>query len=87
MERRSGSAVVCLKCGHGMTPGDQVQHPGGGPTIEIYECPNCRVRAAVMFEPRASGLTSDEQSWVEREVAARGSFFPGDYDPGRGRFR
>lgn len=76
----TAATITCIRCGDVLTQKDRVQSPGDGPTIEMYECmrENCGRRAAVIFEPEG-GLTDDQQSWVETEIARRGSFFPGDY--------
>ena len=81
----SASTLLCLQCGLEMSPRETVAHPAGAAQLELYECEPCRRRAVITFEHR--DLTSDEESWVEREVAARGSFFPTDFSVrGHGRF-
>lgn len=81
--KESGSAVVCLRCGEPAVKTDTVEHPKGrqGPLIEMYKCEadTCGARAALMFEP-VGGVNDDEASWVEKEVAKRGSFFPTDFN-------
>lgn len=67
-----------------MAATESVEHPGGAARVEAYAC-ECGRKAVVMFEHKG-GLTEDEQGWVEREVARRGSFFPGDYGGGGPRF-
>ena len=64
---------------------ESVPHPDGSAHVELYCCPDCRRKAVVIFE-LAGDLTADQRSWVEREVRLRGSFFPGDYTGGPGRF-
>jgi hypothetical protein len=63
-----------------MTLMETVTTPGKGPTIEMYACERdgCQRRAGLIFEPEG-GLTDEQQSWVEVEIARRGSFFPSDY--------
>lgn len=85
---RSDSAVRCRACGSEMRPEDVVTPPTGtGPVIEMYQCPDdeCARRAAVIFEP-AGGMNDDDRSFVEREVARRGAFFPSDFGGGGGKF-
>jgi hypothetical protein len=55
-----------------------------GPRIEVYRCPDtaCARKVAVIYEP-GGGLSQDQRTWVEREVARTGAFFPQDY-PGMG---
>lgn len=55
-----------------------------GPRIELYKCsdPECARKAALIYEP-GTGLSSDQRSWVEREVARLGAFFPHDYTGNR----
>lgn len=83
----SESAVRCLNCGGDMRPEEVVTPPKGGPTIEMYECGNdeCKRRAALIFEP-AGGMGEDDRSFVEREVARRGAFFPSDFGAAGGKY-
>lgn len=54
-----------------------------GPRVEVYQCErgDCGRRVAVVYEP-AGGMSEEQQSWVEREVARHGAFFPSDYRGG-----
>lgn len=80
----SESAVQCIRCGDTMGLQETVQQPKGA-TIEVYACAReeCQLRAVVIFEIHG-GLSPEQQSWVEKEVARRGSFFPMDFT-GSGR--
>lgn len=66
-----------------MTLIEKVTTPGEGPQIEMYQCPNCQLRAALTYEP-VGGFTEAQQSWVEQQIAMRGSFFPSDFTSTRG---
>lgn len=82
------ASIRCSECQAEMSPVEgPLTPPKGGPVFHIFECPNdgCKRRAALIFEP-IGGMTDDERSWVEREVARRGSFFPSDQHGRRGRF-
>lgn len=84
----SESVVRCRACGTEMRAEDVVTPPkGSGPVIEMFQCPDeeCARRAAVIFEP-AGGMSDDERSFVEREVARRGAFFPSDFGSSGGKF-
>lgn len=85
--RASESAVHCRRCGVPCALTEVVEHPSGhkGPVVEFYACQQegCGRRAAVTFEPDG-GLDAEQATWVEREVARRGAFFPADYGVGRG---
>lgn len=54
--------------------------------IDLYRCPaeECGRKAVVMFEP-AGGLAEDQRTFVEKEIARRGAFFPSDYTGSRRR--
>lgn len=79
--------VVCPTCTVLMRKEETVTPPKSGPVIEVYQCvtETCQRRAAVIFEP-AGGMTEDQRSWVEREIARRGSFFPSDVSQTEGRY-
>jgi hypothetical protein len=81
----SNAVIVCPACGGAMLlEGQPIVPPKGkGPTVEMYQCEGemCQRRAALIFEPEG-GLTDEDRSWVEREVARRGAFFPADYTGG-----
>lgn len=82
------TTILCRECGAAMEAAETVTPPRGrGPTIQMFQCPaeECARRAAVIYEP-AGGLSEDDRSFVEREVARRGAFFPGEYTGGGGRF-
>lgn len=72
--------VLCRRCGDVMERKETISAGDDGPTVEMYECPRqeCGRKAGVIYEPEG-GLTGDQQSWVEREVGMRGSFFPTDW--------
>lgn len=79
------SQITCRYCAAAGVLGETVTHPAGrhGPVIEFYACEACGAQAALQFAPQG-GLSADDASWVEREVAARGAFFPADYRAGSG---
>ena len=54
--------------------------------IEMYQCADeaCARKAVLMYEP-LGGLAEDQRSFVEREIARSGSFFPSDYTGNRPR--
>ena len=52
--------------------------PKQGGTLAFYKCPACGRGAGLIFES-VDGMDAEAQGWVEREIAARGSFFPSDY--------
>lgn len=92
IEGASGSAVVCRKCGGEAECVERIDHPKGGPRIEVYRCggagdAGCGIKAVLMYESVSGEVSDEERTWVEREVARRGSFFPTDAAPGGGRFR
>jgi hypothetical protein len=72
------TGVICKHCGDAMTMQETVVAPNQGPTIEMYLCARDDRKAAVVYEPEG-GLDEQAQSWVEREIARRGSFFPSDF--------
>lgn len=84
MSDYSGSSVRCRFCQAMLAPTESVPHPQGACHVEFYAC-ECGHKAVVMFEVRGM-LSAEEQSWVDREVARRGSFFPTDFKQGAGRF-
>ena len=72
-------AIHCL-CRQAMTRAEVVPHPNGAVHLEFYACSSaaCGRRAAVLWELRGT-LSDEDRTWVEREVARRGYFFPSDY--------
>lgn len=82
----NSTSVICRKCGDLMPQRETMDHPPGGldqPHIEAYECQRCSLRAVVMFEP-VGGSNPEQTTWVEEQVAQRGSFFPTDWTGSRG---
>lgn len=79
------TGVLCKHCGDAMQMQETVQAPNKGPTIEMFECARegCQRKAAVVYEPEG-GLDEQAQTWVEREIARRGSFFPSDFTQSQG---
>lgn len=70
--------IACPACGSGMARRETVSQDNG-PRIELYQCSGgCGRKAALIHEP-GGGLTEDQKSFVEREVARLGAFFPADY--------
>ena len=83
----SALAVMCHACSATMALVLEVPNPEGmadGVRIEVYQCSadGCGRKVDVIYEP-VTGLTEPEKTWVEREVARTGAFFPSDYRPGR----
>jgi hypothetical protein len=81
--------LYCKTCGDPLTalPDQTAQGPDNGPLLDVFECTRCQIKSVLITEP-VGGITAKQESWVEREVAARGSFFPQDYRPGgHGRLR
>lgn len=81
------ATILCPACGLAMIRKDASLDRGV--EIDTYQCPDeeCARKAVVVFEP-PGGLSEEDQSWVEREIARRGAFFPSDYRPGgAGRLR
>lgn len=74
--------ITCPSCFGAMSRREVVEQPSGvpGPRIELYQCVDaeCARKAALMYEP-GGGLTEDQKTFVEREVARLGAFFPSDY--------
>lgn len=72
-------AVPCPGCQAQMSR-VQVVAQDKGPRIELYKCANdeCARKAALVYEP-GTGLTQDQQTFIEREIARMGAFFPSDY--------
>lgn len=74
--------ITCPSCSGQMSRREVVEQKGGtpGPRIELYQCVDveCARKAALMYEP-GGGLTDDQQTFIEREVARLGAFFPSDY--------
>lgn len=54
-----------------------------GPKFVIYKCEACGRKAALILEPATGAMTDSQKSWVEREVARHGAFFPSDYTGSR----
>lgn len=48
--------------------------------FDAYKCPEptCAKNVGVIFEPDG-GFNEEERSFIEREIARRGAFFPSDY--------
>lgn len=79
------NTLVCRKCADPLLElaDEGIQQGTDGPQILVYRCARCEIKAVVIFEPQG-GVNSDQESWVQREVAIRGSFFPQDYQVGGG---
>jgi ribosomal protein S27E len=77
------TSVACSRCGETMVVAEKVSTPGDGPQIEMHQCGNCNLRAALIYEPEG-GLSEVQRSWVEQQIAQRGSFFPSDFTQTRG---
>lgn len=79
--------IPCPACTEPMARVEVVDEPRV--KLDTYRCNReaCGRKAVVVFEPEG-GLSEPEQSFVEREIARRGAFFPSDFtgSHGTGRF-
>lgn len=77
------NTLECRKCGDPLADvaDEGITQGTDGPQILVYRCPRCEIKAVVIFEP-TGGVTPEQESWVQREVAARGHFFPSDFTVG-----
>jgi hypothetical protein len=78
-------ALPCHGCGAAMRRVMQVEETPKGPAIDVYQCETdgCKLKIDVIYEP-AGGLSEAQKTWLEREVARTGAFFPADYRSGGG---
>lgn len=81
----------CPSCREPMRRLEELKHADGQLFLDLYQCSDvarCGRKAGLQWELTGKGMTKEGRSWVEREIQARGSFFPGDYTgssgPGRG---
>lgn len=77
------AVIRCVACRSVLVRQSAIPVPEGyhgDAYIEIYQCPGdgCRRKAVLMWE-LARGATDEAQGWVEREIRARGAFFPSDF--------
>ena len=58
-----------------------------GVVVDLYKCGNeeCGRKAVIIYEP-TGGYSEDQQTFIQKEVARRGAFFPSDFTGGN-RFR
>jgi hypothetical protein len=81
-EKLTDEALVrCADCRSSMQRIEESPHPTLKVRfLEFYQCSNvaCGRRAVLQWEKPDGSLTNEDQSWVEREVASRGSWFPSD---------
>jgi hypothetical protein len=77
------SLIRCARCWEPMTAAEKVSAPADAPQIEMYDCERCHLRAGLIFEP-VGGMNDVQRSWVEQQIAQRGSFFPSDFTSTRG---
>ena len=77
------AVIRCPGCGGLLDRAASERAPEGGPQADIYACPGCQRRAALIFEPEA-GMTPEQRTWVERTVMRHGAFFPSDFAGSRG---
>lgn len=80
---KAETTISCRRCADPMVQIDQVVAPKDGPIIEVQQCERCELKVVLIFEPHG-GLTTDQQTWVERVVGEKGSFFPTDFTQTRG---
>lgn len=72
--------LLRCSCRAAMTRVGTKDHPDGTQHLEFYQCTatECARRVCLWWE--LTGRPTEEQrSWVEREVARNGAFFPSDY--------
>ncbi len=83
--KSSDSVINCLRCGQPCACTEVIEHPQGkkGPQVEMYACEACGAKAGVFFEP-LGGSDEEAATFVEREIARRGAFFPTDFTGGSG---
>ena len=74
-------AIACQGCGLALARVEMVDE--GRVRFDLYRCsdPACARKVAVLFEP-VGGLAPEEESFVKREIARRGAFFPSDLNQG-----
>lgn len=77
--------MTCRRCGTDMVVETEIRDNNA--EVDIFVCQNasCVARVAVIWEPEG-GYTEAQQTWIEREIARHGAFFPTDYT-GRDRLR
>lgn len=71
----------CADCGGSMRRVEEVQHPTVKCRfLEFYQCnaEKCQRKAVLQWEKPDGSLTAEDESFVEREVRNRGSWFPSD---------
>ena len=80
--------IPCEACGRPL--GRVETFAEGRTTFDVYQCAEspCARKAVVIYEP-PGGLLDEEVTFIEREIARHGAFFPGDYTGGHrfDRFR
>lgn len=75
----------CADCGSSMRREEEIKHPTVGCRfLELYQCNNerCQRKCVLQWEKPDGTLTAEDESWVEREVRMRGSWFPTDFTGG-----
>lgn len=71
----------CADCGASMRRVEEVEHPTAKCRfLEFYQCNSdlCARKLVLQWEKPDGSLTTEDESWVEREVRYRGSWFPSD---------
>lgn len=76
--------IPCQGCGGTLARVERVEE--GKTRFDLYQCADdsCRRKVAVIFEP-VGGLAAEESTYIQREIARRGAFFPADYGSSGGR--
>ena len=77
----SEQLLRCADCGGSMKRLEEVLHPVAKVRfLEFYQCntPSCERKLVLQWEKPDGSLTAEDESWVEREVRYRGSWFPSD---------
>lgn len=77
--------IECDKCGAMLERVAEVPVSERNPRMEIYQCKaeGCiPTKIALIFEPERA-LSAEQKTFVERELARHGAFFPHDYTGSR----
>lgn len=77
------AAIRCASCRDLMRRVSEQANPDRSAHLEFYACQGCGRKLALWWELTGAEPSAEQRSWVEREVAAKGSFFPSDYAPRR----
>lgn len=75
--------IPCPQCGDPLARVEEMRE--NGVVVDLYKCQleDCGRKAVVIYEP-SGGYGEDQQTFIQREIARRGAFFPSDYTGNRG---